>query len=500
MYQKKALSLSLKEQELATDTFSILFVASEVEGLIKSGGLADVAKALPEALSKLDQNIRIALPAYGQITGIKQCKVLLDTRLDTWPHTQYKVRQTEVAGVMVYAVECPEYFDRQEMYAEQNQAYKDNGERFAFFSAACLDMLPKLDFLPNIIHANDWHTGLIPYLLKHRYHSMPFYSSIKTILSVHNAVFKGQFPFEEVQCIPEFHTRFAPEAQVSGSHISMLKAGVMCADKVNAVSPRYAEELKTDLGSHGMGEEFLSRAEDLVGILNGCDYSAWDPRHDPIIPVNYHGDLKSMLQGKKACKRALQQRVNLPEKDVAAYGMVCRLTHQKGVHYFMPVLKEFLRNNLQLVVVGTGDPVFAYQLEHIAEEFSDNFVFVNAYDNELAHLVEAGADFFIMPSEFEPCGLNQMYSMAYGTLPIVRSVGGLKDSVTDYDEDNTKATGFVFHKPEPEALLAKLQRTFLLYLQSPQEIQRTQCFAMQQDFCWNNAANEYLKLYQSTQN
>ncbi|MGY3569291.1 glycogen synthase GlgA [Vibrio paucivorans] len=480
---------------MATKNFSVLFVASEVEGLIKSGGLADVAKALPEALLHLGQDVRIALPAYSKIQGIEDAEVVLDTQLESWPHTAYRVRKTQSGDVPAYAIECEQYFNRLEMYAENNSAYADNGERFAFFSAASLDMLPKLGFQPNVIHANDWHTGLVPFLLKHRYSEDSFFKPIRSVISIHNAVFKGVFSYEELNCLPEFHSRHAPDAAVSDTHVTMLKAGVMCADKINAVSPTYAKELTTHLGSHGMEREFSSRQGDLVGILNGCDYSAWCPETDSYLPKNYRATHQSMLRGKKACKQALQSEVGLPLEDVAMYGMVCRLTNQKGVHYLLPILEEFLKNDVQLVVVGTGDPVLASQLKEVAAIHSDKFVFVEAYDNKLAHWVEAGSDFFLMPSEFEPCGLNQMYSMAYGTLPIVRGVGGLKDSVEHYDSNKESATGFVFNEPSGDALLRVMLRSLLLYAQQPSEVRRIQLQAMDKKFSWTDAANQYLELY-----
>ncbi|RJX73762.1 glycogen synthase GlgA [Vibrio sinensis] len=480
---------------MVTKDLSILFVASEVEGLIKSGGLADVAQALPKALLGLNQDVRIAMPAYSKIAGIEQATVVLSTTLEHWPHTEYQVRELSVVGVTVYAIECAQFFDRSEMYAENNVAYADNGARFSFFSAASLDMLPKLGFQPQIVHANDWHTGFIPFLLNHRYGEHAFYQGMKSVLSIHNAVFKGLFSYDEVQSLPEFHSYYVPDAAVSPSHVTMLKAGVMNASKINAVSPTYAQELTTELGSHGMGKYFSQRAHDLVGILNGCDYSSWNPTTDLSLPQTYKAEAKSMQEGKQACKRALQERAGLEVKDTAMYGMVCRLTNQKGIHYLLPILADFLKHDVQIVIVGTGDPSLASQLRVIASQFPHKFAFLEAYDNDLAHLVEAGSDFFLMPSEFEPCGLNQIYSMAYGTLPIVRAVGGLKDSVVDYDTNSDLATGFIFHEPEPYALLLVMQRSLLLYLQYPEEIERLKLFAMQQNFSWSTAAQEYLSLY-----
>lgn len=482
---------------MATKTLSILFVASEVEGLIKSGGLADVAKALPKSLQNAGHKVAITMPAYKAIPNRDAAEILLETTLEHWPHTPYKVRLLETDGVSVFGIECADYFERTEMYAENNQAYADNGERFAFFSAACLDMLPKLDHQPDVIHANDWHTGLVPYLLKKRYENDTFFAHVRSVISVHNAIFKGIFHYDEINCLPEFKAHYVPEAAVSHTHISMLKAGVQCADKVNAVSPTYAKELLTDLGSHGMAYDFQQRESDLFGILNGCDYSEWSPEHDSYIPKKFKANRMSMVRGKKACKQVLQQEVGLPKKDVAMYGMVCRLTNQKGLQYLLPILEQFLQNELQLVIVGTGDPVLSSQLSEIAAIHSDKFVFVEAYNNQLAHWVEAASDFFLMPSEFEPCGLNQMYSMAYGTLPIVRAVGGLKDSVVDYDSDPENATGFNFINPEPMELLIVLMRSLLLYSQDLNEIKRVQLHAMTQDFCWDKAAINYLDMYNS---
>ncbi len=482
---------------MVTDNLAVLFVASEAEGLIKSGGLADVARALPESLIQLGHEVRLCIPGYSRIENLRNAPVILETELTFWPHTQYRVRQMTVGELSVYVIECDRYFDRPEMYAEQNQAYMDNGERFAFFSAACLDMLPKLDFKPQIIHANDWHTGLVPYLLRQRYRDNPFFHRIRSVLSVHNAVFKGVFSYDELRCIPEFHTKHVPEAAVSASHITMLKAGVMTADKIVAVSPTYAQELKTELGSHGMGREFQQRSADLVGILNGCDYQTWNPETDSLIPANYTQEIESFTQGKQVCKLALQQRVGLPESSCALYGMVCRLTHQKGIQYLLPILTQFLDHDVQIVIVGTGDVAMATKLKTFAEQFPEKLRFIEAYDNQLAHWVEAGADFFLMPSEFEPCGLNQIYSMAYGTLPIVRSVGGLKDTVVDYGQNQQQATGFAFYDPSPEQLLITLLRSLLLFEQQPQELDQIRQRAMQQEFCWSSAAQHYGELYRS---
>ncbi|PSW19800.1 glycogen synthase GlgA [Photobacterium sanctipauli] len=476
----------------------ILFVSSEVEGLVKTGGLADVAKSLPAALIALGHDVRVAMPLYRKVAQGEQAEVLAETELhvETQPApVAYKVKQLHTAGVPVYGIDAPQYFDRDELYAENNEAYPDNGERFAFFSAASLDLCEKVGFQPDIIHCNDWHAGLVPFLLRTRYADNEFFAKAKSVITIHNAVFKGEYNYDQFSLIPELIQRRYLQVEMNPSQVSMLKAGVAFADKVNAVSPNYASELLTHLGSHGMSEDFQHRADDLYGIVNGCDYGDWNPETDPYIKQHFKANKVSLARGKKACKRDLQQRVELPVVDVPVYGMVCRLTEQKGVQYLLPILRDFLRNQVQVVIVGSGDPKLADELRQVSAEFPDQFAFIEAYDNPLAHCVEAGSDFFMMPSQFEPCGLNQLYSLAYGTLPIVRGVGGLKDTVIDYDDTPQVATGFIFDAPTPEALLIKLQRSLLVYCQQPQEFKRLQQNAMACKFEWKEAAEQYLRMY-----
>ncbi|WP_104398853.1 glycogen synthase GlgA [Vibrio penaeicida] len=479
------------------DRMNIWFTVSEAEGLVKSGGLADVAKALPKALQVLGHDVSIVIPGYRTLPGLESAEVVLNTELDFWPHVRYQVKKLSLDGVPVYAVECHKYFDRSELYAESNQAYPDNGERFGFFASACLDILPKLGIKPDIIHANDWHTGLVPFLLKTRYEHDERFLSIRSVLTVHNAIFKGVYTYHDLEIIPELNLSGLEQLQYGQDRISMLRAGVAYADKVNAVSPNYAAELMTALGSHGMVDDFVHRSADLYGILNGCDYSEWDPKTDKYLDHHYEAEASSMVKGKQLNKCQLQEEVGLPTEELPVFGMVCRLTHQKGFHYLLPIIEQFLRNDVQLVIVGTGEPQVAAKLHEVASRYPNKFAFIEAYNNRLAHLVEAGSDFFLMPSEFEACGLNQIYSMAYGTLPIVREVGGLKDTVVDYDKDEKLATGLSFLEPTPEALLIAMQRALILYLQQPSEVQRVRLNAMSTEFSWEASANEYVNMYQA---
>jgi starch synthase len=474
----------------------IVFIASEMDGLVKTGGLADVAKALPKAIKKADHDVCVILPYYRILneSGFSLCAE--STLFSGDECLEYGIQYKDCDGISVYAIDAGVYFDRPELYAENNQAYRDNGERFSFFCAAALDACKVINFQADVIHCNDWHTGFVPFLLNTRYQSDDFFKKTISVLTIHNAIFKGEVPYSQLRWIPELKCRRYPDFEVGSNQISMLKVGVAHASKVNAVSPTYAKELLSDLGSHGMGWDFQQRSEDLSGIVNGCDYQDWDPSIDGFIAQKYKANKHSLARGKKACKRDLQKQVELDQADVPVYGMVCRLTEQKGLQYLLPILSEFLKHDLQLIIVGTGDPVLAAQLREISILFSEKFAFVETYSNSLAHCVEAGSDFFLMPSEFEPCGLNQIYSLAYGTLPIVRAVGGLKDTVIDYDCFPRVATGFVFNEPTSSALLICLLRSLLLFCQQPNEIKRLQQNAMALRFEWQESADQYISLYE----
>lgn len=319
----------------------------------------------------------------------------------------------------------------------------------------------------------------------------PSFQHTRSVISIHNAAFQGVFGREQFWAMPEI-AEYEQRISYDYGHINLLKCGVLYADKINAVSPNYASELLTHLGAHGMASIFQQRAADLRGILNGCDYQDWDPAFDDFLPATYDVD---NLAGKRVCKQTLQQETGLPVADLPIYGMVCRLTEQKGVHLLLPVLDKFLHHKVQVVIVGSGDPSLAAQLQAMAQQYPDKFAFINTYDDRLAHLVEAGADFFLMPSLFEPCGLNQMYSLAYGTLPLVRAVGGLKDTVVDWDADPEHATGFCFNDPTANILLDAMRRSLLYYLQDPERFARVQRNAMNTRFNWPDSVTQYEQMY-----
>ncbi|MCF5897239.1 glycogen synthase GlgA [Aeromonas veronii] len=481
---------------MAINPLKILFVASEVEGLVKTGGLADVARALPMYLAQKGHDVRIMLPFYKTIKRRDEARLVASRWLPTHPGLPdigYRIYQMELDDVCVYLLDCPQYFDRPQLYAENNQAYPDNGERFAFFSAAALHACEQLGFAPDIAHCNDWHTGLLPLLLKTRHAHNPFFQQTRSVISIHNAAFQGVFGREQFWAMPEI-ADYERRINYDYGHVNLLKCGVLYADKINAVSPNYAQELLTHLGAHGMAHIFQQRAADLCGILNGCDYKDWDPEFDEFLPATYSID---NMAGKQICKESLQQEAGLAVADLPIYGMVCRLTEQKGVPLLLPALEKFLHHQIQVVIVGSGDPALATQLQTMARDYPGKLAFINTYDDRLAHLVEAGADFFLMPSLFEPCGLNQMYSLAYGTLPLVRAVGGLKDTVVDWDADPEHATGFCFNDPTAAILLDTMRRSLLYFLQDKERFTKVQRNAMSTRFNWPDSVTQYERMYQS---
>ena len=482
----------------------IAFAVSEVEDLVKTGGLADVGKSLPIALKAIGHDVRIVMPLYKDInfTHLGITDKLPDACSPQVIHYRgqtyhFGVKTLELHSVTVYLLDHPDYFQRDGLYSDGYDAFADNGQRFAFFSQAVLYTLNAVGFIPEILHANDWHTALTPYFLKHCENSelRGEFMHTKSVLTIHNAAFQGVFQRQDV---PILFDEPAIEHFAHGEYLNFLQTGLACCDHITTVSPNYANELMTDLGSHGLSTLLQSRPEAVTGILNGCDYSQWDPSTDHFIEHHYNLD---DLAGKQRCKQALQHYAQLPEDaDIPVIGMVCRLTEQKGFGYILPILERLLQHRLQLVIIGTGDPVVVDQLSHLAAAFHDKFSFINGFSNKYAHWLEAGADFFLMPSQFEPCGLNQMYSLAYGTLPIVRAVGGLKDTVTDLESMPTESTGFAFQPPQAEALLNCIRRALLCYYESPEDFKKMQHRAMQTRFTWDEAATHYQNLYQSVLN
>jgi starch synthase len=468
----------------------ILFVVSEVEDLVKTGGLADVGKALPLALAELGHDVTIVMPYYRQLADKFNAADCCAKQTLYSGHKAYEfaIKSLSLEGLQVLAVDYPEYFDRKGLYSDDYHAYSDNAERFAFFANAALQASKAVDFQPDIVHCNDWHTALTPYFVS--IDDSGFFTQAKTIFTIHNGAYQGTHRFSDIVFL---QPHYQLHSQLDGDALNFVRMGIRYARKINAVSPNYAQELLSPLGSHHLFDEFQNRRSDMSGILNGCDYSQWDPINDPHIAKNYH---QADLSGKKACKARLQKELGLPKKvRVPIIGMVCRLTEQKGFGFILPMLEKLMQHDVQVAIIGTGDPDISNFLRDAADKYPKKLAFVEDFSVRKAHMVEAGSDFFLMPSLFEPCGLNQMYSLAYGTLPIVRAVGGLMDTVVDLANDPDNATGFVFEEPDSNALLSCIQRALLFYHEAPRTLELVQQRAMQSRFTWDAAALDYQDLY-----
>lgn len=473
----------------------ILFLTTELQGIVKTGGLADVAKALPKELALMGHNIKVVLPLYSIAKHTENIELDGEYDLEINGHDtmHYRVYKLIYHNIFIWLIDYPEYFARNALYDENAVAYSDNCERFTFFTICALEVCIKHNFQPYIVHSNDWHTAIAPFLLKTRYKNTPTFENTRSVITIHNGSFQGVFDRSQLWLVPEIYENYNEFVMQGMSYINLLKCGVFYADEINTVSPGYAQELTTYLGGHGMSKNFAARADHLRGIVNGCDYTDWDPVTDTLIPFNYSAD---HLEAKNLCKHILQRKLGLNINDYPLFGMICRLTEQKGLNIILPILDKFLVHKINLVIIGTGDPSFTQQIKEISMRHTDKMIFINTYDENLAHMTEAAADFFLMPSLYEPCGLNQMYSMAYGTLPIVRAVGGLKDTVVDYDQDRNNASGFVFELPDPIDLLSTLRRALLFYLQEDDEYKRIQINAMHTRYYWYQSASLYIKMYE----
>ncbi|MBO0440190.1 glycogen synthase GlgA [Candidatus Enterococcus ikei] len=471
----------------------VLFASAECAPFFKTGGLGDVAGALPKELAKKGVEISVVLPYFTKMPDLykNQCEDVIDFYVDVgWRHQYCGIKRLQLNGVTYYFIDNLYYFDRENLYG-----YYDDGERFAFFSLAIIEMLEKINFIPDVIHVNDFHTAMIPFLLKEKYQEIDTYHTIKSILTIHNIEFQGAYSKD---LLPDLFgmgiDRFYDGAARFGDGINYLKAGIMYADRVNTVSPTYAEEIKTP--EFGFGLDGILRLEQgkLSGILNGIDYEMNDPETDKLIPFNYSLEDRS---GKEQNKQALQKKMNLPlRKDVPLIGIVSRLTFQKGFHLILDELVNVLEKDVQVVLLGTGDTGIENSFRYFSSRYPDKLSANITFDVSLAQLIYAGSDLFLMPSATEPCGLSQMIAMRYGTLPIVHEVGGLKDTVIPFDPITKSGTGFGFSEFSSYYLMYSILVATDLYRDDQQTWQQLIQMAMKKDFSWKKSAQVYLDLYQ----
>ena len=464
----------------------ILFASAEAYPLAKVGGLGDVAGSLPKALRSLGHDVRMVLPRYGMIRDAKDDGGPFAVRAGG-SALEARLKTTNLSGLPVYLIDRPDLFDRPKIYE-----YEDDGKRFGFFCRAILDSLPAADFWPDVIHLNDWHSAMVAVFLRTLYAGDERYHRIKTVLTIHNLQHQGLFGRDLFEWLGLPAEAWNLEAVEFYGHLNFMKAGIVYADFVNTVSPTYAKEIQTEEYGCRLDGLLRARSAKLTGILNGIDYDVWNPAKDPIIAQKYS---KSTVDKKAANKAALQKETGLPAKaDVPVLGMVSRVTEQKGFDILIPALPELLREGVQTILLGAGERKFEAPLEELAASHP-GFVAYLKYDEAFAHRIYAGSDFFLMPSKFEPCGLGQMISLRYGTLPIARITGGLTDTVRDLTADPTRGNGFAFEEYAPAALLDATHRA-VAFFHGRRGWKGVRQRAMSLDLSWNASAKGYAALYE----
>ena len=478
----------------STKTKKILFVTSEAHPLIKTGGLGDVSGALPVALKELKQDVRLIMPAYRD--AMRRSGPYTIASLVFQPAI-HPIRLLEGrlpdSNIIVWLVDIPSLFDRpgNPYLGPDGHDWPDNAQRYGMFARAVTAIALNqagLDWYPDIVHCNDWQTGLIPPLLS--------LNSPRpaTTFTIHNLAYQGLFPAAQFQELGLPEELWGIQGLEFYDQLSFIKGGLLYADMLNTVSPTYAKEICTPEYGCGLDSLLRNRTDRLVGILNGADYSEWDPRHDTHLPHHYDPDT---LHGKEADKNALQKELGLQrDPKVPLIGFVGRLATQKGIDLILAVLGNFLHQEVQFVILGTGDKAFEKALTELATHYPQRCHVKIGFSEQLAHRIEAAADMFLMPSRYEPCGLNQIYSMRYGTLPIVRRTGGLADTVVDMSAGLDSATGFVFDEATAAALTDTLRRALTLYTTNPHGWLTLIHNAMTRDYSWRRSALAYMDLYQ----
>jgi starch synthase len=488
---------------MAKDALNVLFLSPEVAPFAKSGGLADVAGSLPIALKRLGLDVRLVLPFYRIIReGNHNVRPILKNLEVPLGRDVFRtnVLETQLTpGVPVYLIEREDLYDRPNLYGNPSGDYYDNLERFSFLAHAALRLTEALSFKPHVVHCHDWQTGLVPALLKGPYGDIPTLSGVPTVFTIHNLGYQGLFPEEKfsVTGLPKTAFFHADGFEYWGK-ISLLKAGINYSKTITTVSPTYAKEIQTS--EYGMGMEGILRRRraSLHGILNGVDYTYWDPVRDAHLPARYSPE---NLVGKARCKASLIKQLSLDPSltERPLLGMISRLDAQKGLDLVVKILDDLLDLDMGLVVLGSGDEQIQEAIQQAADRHPGRVGLSIGFNEPLAHGIMAGVDIFLMPSHYEPCGLTQMYALKYGTVPVVRATGGLDDTIIPYDDKTKKGNGFKFSAYGTAAFLGAIRQALNLYSNSDAWKQLV-IHNMKEDFSWDRSARRYLELYRSVVN
>ncbi len=491
------------ESDAPSGRRSILFAASELAPYSKTGGLGDVAAALPKALARAGHQVSVLTPLYNHLDpeelnlGRRLRKLVVPRKSDNQAQTEATVWEGRLDyGARVFFVEHDEYFGHEGIYGYEHENVAESAARWAFFGRAIVEFARQYAVPVELLHLNDWHTALAPIYQKHYYGEE--LADLANLLTIHNLGYQGRFSadlFGETGLPNEYDSE---DELLHDGQLNYLKGGVRHADRLTTVSPTYAEEIQTPEHGHDLDQAIAERAEDLTGVLNGADYSIWSPSTDRYIPVRYDID---NLNGKRRNKAELQHEFDLAIRPaVPLLGFVSRLTDQKGLDILVPAIESLLdeiddpREGFQVVFLGTGDEQYERQLRDLAEQYPDWVGVRLAYDERLAHFFQAGCDMLLLPSRWEPCGLTQMYAMKYGTLPIAHKTGGLADTVVDVDDDKPNSTGFVFEHYDTDTFAATIRRALTRY-GNYRKWRPLMERAMRRDFSWSSAARSYHRLY-----
>jgi starch synthase len=475
----------------------VLFVTPEAVPFAKTGGLADVAGALPKYLRPLGCDLKLVMPYYRMVkkTGvpIRHLGEGMEVTVggETIPVDLYQGQLDQ--EIPVYFIGREEFYDREYLYGTAKGDYFDNAERFIFFSKAALLLCRYLGFSPDIIHHHEWQTGLISAYLKSIYREDPLFSHTAAVFTIHNIAYQGLFRKEKFWLTGLPQEMYNPEGIEFWERINLMKAGIVYADVINTVSRRYSEEIQTPEFGYGLEGILSKRKEDLYGIINGVDYMEWDPSRDAHLVARY--DQKD-LSGKRACKKDLLKEFRLSPslEKVPLLGMISRLADQKGFDLLAEILEELFTLDVGFVLLGTGEQKYHDLFQQVARKYPQKAGIRIAYDDRLAHKIEAGADFFLMPSKYEPCGLNQIYSLKYGTIPIVRTTGGLDDTIVNYNPATGTGNGFKFSRYDAKEFLNQI-KVAISFFSQPKHWKQLIQNAMVADFSWQRSAEAYLQLY-----
>ena len=466
----------------------VCFIAAEAAPFVKVGGLGDVIGSLPKSLRELGVDARVILPLYSSIDrerfGLKY-KAYQFVDLG-WRHSYCGIFETEVDGVPCYFIDNEQYFNRDSIYGQI-----DDGERFAFFSKAALEILPALDFKPDVVNVNDWHTALsVIYLDVLKSREAEFYKDMKSVLSIHNIEFQGRFNPYEMGNLFGLENKYF-DALIYNGDLNLLKGAIQLADRINTVSETYAREILDPYFSYGLDKILTVEQGKLRGIINGIDVDKFNPKTDPMIPVNYDlNTFEDKVQNKLAFQKEMALEVNA---DIPLIGMVTRLTHQKGIDLILQASEEILKTGAQLVVLGTGDAHYESALRSLEHYRHDRVRSILLFSNEMSAKIYAASDLFLMPSKTEPCGLSQLISMRYGTVPVVHRVGGLRDTVIPFT--GVEGNGFTFESFHAGDMMDAIYRAVTCFYQSPDEWKQIIKNNLQKDVSWEQSAKKYLELY-----